>query len=127
MAYDPYPAATSYDDDDEGITHMEPDHDITIEQLTHELFASGNTGGNWAEEMEQEIGLATQGEYTPTNHSPTPAPPPPAPVHPPPLPTLSYTPPRPYYKPSRAWLKPPRTRYMPQRPPFHPYTRPQRE
>ena len=88
------------DDDDEGIAHTEPDHDIAIEWFAHELFASGNTGGNWAEEMEKEMGLATQGEYTPANYSPTPAPPPPAPVHPPPPPTLSYVPPRPYYKPS---------------------------
>ena len=127
MAYDPYPAATSYDDDDivsnrsdtpqgwhqpqpptpillldarpplqppdcEGYsstsdhgphassfehhehegdtTLLEPDRDVTIEQPARELFASGNTRISWAEGMDY-IGL--QGEYTPTNYSPTPA------------------------------------------------------
>ena len=87
------------DNDNEGIAHMEPNHDIAIEWLAHELFALGNTGGNWAEEMEQEMGLATQGGYTPANYSPTPAPPPPTPLHPPLPPTLSYMPPQTSYMP----------------------------
>ena len=116
-----------YKELDNGATNTEPDHDTMIEQLARKVFASGNTDRNWAEEMEQEMGLATQGEYTPANYSPTTAPPPPAPLHPPPPPTLSYMPPRPYYKPYRAWLKPPWNCYMAQHPSFRPYTRPQRE
>ena len=44
----------------EGGTTAELDHDITIRQLACKLFASSNTGMNWAKEMDNR-GL--QGEY----------------------------------------------------------------
>ena len=66
-----------------------PDHDVMMEQLTHKIFASSNTDGNWAEEMDQ---MVLQGEYYSPNDLPTPAPPSPAPLHPPLPPTSSYTP-----------------------------------
>ena len=82
--------------DNEGITHAEPNHDITIEQLTHKLFASGNTGGNWTEEMDH---MGLQGEYnTPTIYSSSPDQPSPAPLHPPRPSTSSYMLLRPYHK-----------------------------
>jgi hypothetical protein len=42
-----------------------------IKQLTLEQIASGDVHGNWAEEVENSIGLELQGEYTKTTYSPT--------------------------------------------------------
>jgi hypothetical protein len=54
----------------EGGASAEPDHDTMIEQLVRELFALGDTGGNWAEETEESMGLPLPGEYTQTTYSP---------------------------------------------------------
>ena len=44
---------------------MEPNCDIVIEQLVHELFTTGNTSVNWSEEMDN---MGLHGEYyTPTS------------------------------------------------------------
>ena len=127
LTNDNSPCTTPFEYHEHGSgANAEPDHDTMIEQLTRELFTSDNSDRNWAEEIEQEIGLATQGEFTPANYSPTPAPPPPASVHPPPPPTSDYKPPCAQYRPPYAWYDPPRTRYTPQHRPFRPYTHPQR-
>jgi hypothetical protein len=42
--------------------NKEPDQDIILKQLAHELIALGDASRSWAEEMENEIGLTLQGE-----------------------------------------------------------------
>jgi hypothetical protein len=78
----------------------EPDRETMIERLTFETTASGDASENWAEELERPFEFAIQGEYVPSNYSPTPAPPSPIPWHQPPPPTLLYTPPRIHYPPA---------------------------
>jgi hypothetical protein len=123
---------TAHDDDvipfehrnepDDGAVRAEPDHDA-IEPLARELVFPEDTEGNWAEDMEEEIGFNLQGKYRPDIYSPAPSP---APWYPPPPPTSDYRRPRTRYTPNHAWYNPPRTHYTPRRPPFRPYTRPQR-
>ena len=102
-----------------GGTSAKPNHDTMIKQLTCELFTSGSTSGNWAENMEMEIGLEPQGEYIAPNYSPTPVPPSPAPLHLPHAPTSLSVPCAPY-RPPYSWYDPPCTCYMLQHPPFCP-------
>jgi hypothetical protein len=91
--------------DDNDDANIAPDHDIVIEQLAHELIASGETNRSWAEEVEDELGFALEGECMPANYSP----PSPTPWFPPPPPTSFYTPPRLYYPPFHSWRRPTRT------------------
>src|ERR1700683_4544794 len=71
---------------------MELEREDVIEQPSRELFVSGNISGDWAEEVEQEIVFALEGEYTPAICESTPAPPP-TPLHQPPPPITIYVPP----------------------------------
>ena len=55
-----------------------PEHDV-IGQLAHKLETPKKAHGDWAEEVERDLGYSTQGEYKPTSYSQQPAPSPPAP------------------------------------------------
>ena len=127
--YDPTsdhgPYTTPFDDHEhEGGASAEPDHDAMIEQLGRELFASGNPGVNWAEEMDN-MGLQGEYYYPPTTYSaPPPVPPSPTPWVPPPPPTPAYRPPKAQFPPHHGWYDPSRTQDRPRRAPYHPRTRP---
>src|ERR1700720_5064460 len=71
----------------------EPNHNAMIERLALEPIASDDTSRNWADEVENHIGLELQDEYMAPNYSALPAPPSPAPWYPPPPPTSKYKPP----------------------------------
>src|ERR1700722_11755828 len=45
-----------------------PEHDA-IRQLAHELETPKKAHGDWAEEVERDLGCSTQGEYKPTSYS----------------------------------------------------------
>ena len=127
--YDPTsdhgPYTTPFDSHEhEGGASAEPDHDAMIEQLERELFASGNPGVNWAEEMDH---MGLQGEYyhPATNYSaPPPVPPSPTPWVPPPPPTPVYRPPQTPFPPPYAWYDPPQMHHQPRRAPYHTRTHP---
>jgi hypothetical protein len=119
----PYATSFEYHKRKGNTAPMEPDCNITIEQLALELFASGNPGVNWAEEMDH---MGLQGEYyhPPTNYSaPPPAPHCPTPWVPPPPPTPAYRPPKAQFPPHRGWYNPSRTQDQPRHAPYHPRTR----
>jgi hypothetical protein len=68
--HNPYTTSFEYHEYEGGNVPMESNRDVAIEQLAHDLFASGNTGVNWAEEMDN---TRLQGEYNiPTSYSPPP-------------------------------------------------------
>ena len=64
----PYATSFEYHKREGGTAPMEPDRDIAIEQLALKLFASGNAGVNWAEEMDN-MGLQGEYYYPPTTYS----------------------------------------------------------
>jgi hypothetical protein len=128
---------TTNDDDDTHVASFEcdefdgdvisagPDRDA-IELLVNELVVPGVSRIDWAEDVDTEMGLDTQGEYTPANYPPSSSSTYPAPLQQPP-PITIYVPPRINYEHPRDRYRPPRTRYTSQRPPYRPRTRPQRE
>lgn len=91
-----------------------------IERLALKPIASDDTSRNWADKVENHIGLELQDEYTAPNYSALPAPPSPAPWYPPPPPTSKYKPPRTHYTPPWTWYNPSRTRCTSRHPPFYP-------
>src|SRR6202050_3042240 len=82
IGYDEHVTPVDANEPDANDANAAPEHDSVIERLARELIVSGNASGNWAEEMEMEIGLVPQGEYIQANYSPPPAAPSPAPWHP---------------------------------------------
>ena len=96
-----------------------PEHDA-IGQLAHELETPKKAHGDWAEEVERDLGYSTQGEYKPTSYSQQPAPSPPAPWYLPQPPTSDYAPPRTHYLPPHRRYSRPETPYTPRRLRFHP-------
>jgi hypothetical protein len=103
-------------------TQAEPDRFAMISLIMVDLVVPGAADWDWAAEMDEEMGLTRQGEYTPANYTPPSL----APWYQPPPPTSDYVPPRTHYRPPYARDRPPRTRYTSQRPPYRPHTRPQR-
>jgi hypothetical protein len=89
-----------------GGASAEPDHNAMTEQLARELFALGDTSGNWAEEMQEYMGLTLQGEYTQSMYSTPPVPPSPTCWVPPPPPTPVYRPPKAQFPPHHGWYNP---------------------
>jgi hypothetical protein len=114
-----------HDEPDDGAIRAEPDHDA-IEPLTDELVFPRDLEGDWAEDMNEEMGYNLQGEYRPATYSPSPPPPSPTPWYPPLPPTTRHRRPRTNYTPNHAWYNPPCTPYMPRRPLSCPYTHPRR-
>jgi len=108
-----------------GTTSAEPGlHAIGRLTLAQELELLGQGCGDWATEVNEELGIRSLGEYVQTTYSPAPAPPPPAPWYPPQPPTSDYPPPQTHYAPTLNWYNPQRSRYTPRRPHFRPHTRP---
>jgi hypothetical protein len=105
-SHDPHSTLFGYHENEGDVAPMEPDPDLAIEQLAHEMFASGDTGVNWAEEMD-EMGL--QGEYMVSSYSLPPALPSPAPWYPPHPPTLDHPPPPTHHLPPHRWYNPQET------------------
>jgi hypothetical protein len=86
-----YTHDTVYDDDDvpfehhnvdDGAVRAEPDRDA-IEPLERELVFPEDTGVDWAEDLEEEMGSSIQGEYIHNNYPPAPSPASWYPPHPP--------------------------------------------
>jgi hypothetical protein len=120
----PYATSFEYHEREGGITPMEPDHDVVIEQLAREHIASDDRSRSWAEEVEMGVDWTLQGEYRLATYSPPPAPPSPAPWYPPQPPTSDHLPPQTHYTPPHMWYNCPGTQQRPRRAPYHPRTRP---
>jgi hypothetical protein len=123
-SHDPHSTLFGYHENEGGVTSMEPDRDLAIEQHACELFASGNTDASWAEEMEMEMAFEPQGEYMVSSYSPPPALPSPAPWYPPQPPSLHHAHQQMRHLPPHRWYNPQEPEYMPRSAPHHPRTRP---
>jgi hypothetical protein len=84
-------------------TELERD---AIEPLAYELIVPGERGRDWAEEMDNRVGLTTQGEYIHTSYSQQPTPPPPAPWYPPQPHTSRHTRQQTHHLPPYRWYNP---------------------
>ena len=62
-----------HDEPNDSTVRAEPDHDV-FEPLARELVVPRDAEGDWAEELDEEMGLNIQGEYMPASYPPAPSP-----------------------------------------------------
>ena len=67
-AYDEHAVACEGDRTAANHQYDEPDHDGMIKRITLGLLTSDDVNRNWAEEVENTMGLTLQDEYLPTNY-----------------------------------------------------------
>jgi hypothetical protein len=92
-----------HDGFDGDAAYAEPNHGM-IELPVCKLVVPGVTEVDWAENVEEDMGFALNGEYKGPSYSPAP---PPTPWYPPPPPTSDYMPPQTHYIPSHTQYRPP--------------------